>query len=134
MPRPKCQRRIMAPPVMEGFQPFGISANTTGCINLLYEEYEAIRLTDYNGLTQEQAAETMQVSRPTFTRIYEQARKSIAKAFVEGKTIMICGGKASFDKQWFRCRKCHKLIEGIENHTRCSGCKNYGSNELSELK
>jgi predicted DNA-binding protein (UPF0251 family) len=119
---------------MEGFSPFGIAAGHAGeSVTLLFEEYEAIRLTDYEGLTQEQAAERMQVSRPTFTRIYEQARKTVAVAFVEGKTIVISGGDAHFDRKWYRCRKCHKLVEGIQNHTRCHGCTRFGDDELSEV-
>jgi len=133
MPRPKCQRRMGMPPSMEGFRPFGISCEKTGKITLLFEEFEAIRLTDYEGMTQEQAAEQMQVSRPTFTRIYEQARRSIAKAFVEGRAIVINGGDVRFEKQWYRCRKCHKLVEGIENHTRCAGCTRYSDDELVRI-
>jgi len=52
---------------------------------LNFDEYETIRLLDYEGLMQEEAAERMNVSRPTLTRIYENARKTMAKAFVEGK-------------------------------------------------
>jgi predicted DNA-binding protein (UPF0251 family) len=118
---------------MEGFRPFGISCEKMGKITLLFEEFEAIRLTDYEGMTQEQAAEQMQVSRPTFTRIYEQARRSIAKAFVEGRAIVINGGDVRFEKQWYRCRKCHKLVEGIENHTRCAGCTRYSDDELIRI-
>jgi uncharacterized protein len=133
MSRPKCQRKIGAPPAMEGFKPFGISCNKPEKVTLLFEEYEAIRLTDYEGMNQEQSATQMQVSRPTFTRIYEQARKTIAKAFVEGKSITITGGDARFEKQWYRCRKCHKLVEGIENHTRCDGCTCYNDDELVSI-
>lgn len=133
MPRPKCQRRIGCPPAMEGFKPFGIHRNGKETVTLLFEEYEALRLTDYEGLTQEQAAEKMQVSRPTFTRIYEQARKTIAKAFVEGSAIIIQGGDVQFDKKWYRCRTCHRLVEGIENHTRCQGCTKYSDDELKEI-
>ena len=73
MPRPKRNRCIEHPPIMEGFKPFGIPMTKLEPIILLYEEYESMRLADYEGLTQAQAAEQMQVSRPTFTRIYEKA-------------------------------------------------------------
>ena len=97
---------------------------------LHFDEYEAIRLLDYEGLMQEQAAERMNVSRPTLTRIYEQARRSMAKAFVEGKMIVIEGGNVEFDRDWYRCKKCHKLIEGKNNHVRCRQCVKYGDDEL----
>ena len=92
MPRPKRRRMIVNPPAMEGFKPFGIPMTDLEPVILLYEEYESIRLSDYEGLTQEQSAKKMNVSRPTFTRIYEKARRTIAQAFVEGKAIFIEGG------------------------------------------
>lgn len=130
MPRPKQNRKISNPPLMQGFKPFGIPRNRLGAVTLLYDEYEAIRLLDYEGLNQDQAAERMNVSRPTLTRIYEQARKTIAQALVEGKMINIEGGNVLFDKEWFRCRRCYKLIGGIENHVRCKDCTGFDNNEL----
>ncbi|NLE31577.1 MAG: DUF134 domain-containing protein [Bacteroidales bacterium] len=116
MPRPKQQRRMSAPPVMMGYKPFGIPARDLESLTLLFEEYETIRLLDYEGLTQEQASVKMNVSRPTLTRIYEQARRTMAAAFVEGKMIMIEGGNVDFGKPWFRCRRCYKLVEGNSEH------------------
>ena len=123
MPRPKQDRKISVPPIMQGFKPFGIPLRMLDSVSLLFDEYEAVRLLDYDGLNQEQAAERMQVSRPTLTRIYEKARKTIATAFVEGKMITIEGGNVQFDKQWFRCKRCFKLVDGIENHKPCKDCK-----------
>jgi uncharacterized protein len=116
MPRPKQQRRMSAPPVMMGYKPFGIPARNLESLTLLFEEYEAIKLLDYEGLTQEQAAVKMNVSRPTLTRIYEQVRRTIASAFVEGKMILIEGGNVDFGKTWFRCRRCYKLVDGNAEH------------------
>lgn len=130
MPRPKQFRTIATPPPMLGFKPFGIPLTELESVTLSYDEYETIRLLDYEGLMQEQAAERMNVSRPTLTRIYENARKMIAKAMVEGKMILIEGGNVDFGKKWFRCRKCHKLIDGVENHIPCKNCVNYGNDEL----
>jgi predicted DNA-binding protein (UPF0251 family) len=121
------------PPKMQGFKPYGIPCGELGSVTLLLEEYEAIRLLDYDGLTQEQAAEQMNVSRPTLTRIYEKARQAIAKAFVEGKMLAIEGGNVQFESQWYRCKRCFKLIEGLENHTRCKNCRNYNTDELTPL-
>jgi predicted DNA-binding protein (UPF0251 family) len=134
MPRPKQFRKIVSPPLMTGFKPFGIPRSQLEEVVLHYDEYEAIRLLDYEGLMQEQAAEKMNVSRPTLTRIYESARKTIAKAFVEGKMIVIEGGNVDFGRQWFRCRKCYKLIDGVENHIPCKNCVSFGNEELTPLK
>jgi len=133
MPRPKQHRTISSPPIMQGYKPFGIPRNALESITLLYDEYEAIRLLDYLGMNQEQAAEQMKVSRPTLTRIYEKARKSIAEAFVKGKMIIIVGGEVSFDKQWFRCRRCFKLVDGLENHIKCPNCSSFGNDELMPI-
>lgn len=75
MPRPKQNRKISNPPLMQGFKPYGIPQNMLSSVSLLYDEYEAIRLLDYEGLNQDQAAARMNVSRPTLTRIYEQGRQ-----------------------------------------------------------
>ncbi len=68
-------------------------------VSLLFDEYEAIRLLDYEGMNQDQAALQMNISRPTLTRIYEKARKTIAQALVEGNMIVIEGGNVQFEKQ-----------------------------------
>ena len=134
MSRPKQFRKIVSPPLMTGFKPFGIPRAQLEEVVLHYDEYEAVRLLDYEGLMQEQAAEKMNVSRPTLTRIYESARKTIAKAFVEGKMIVIEGGNVDFGRQWFRCQKCYKLIDGVENQIPCKNCVSFGNEELTPLK
>ena len=133
MSRPKQNRKVSNPPLMLGFKPFGIPRKMLKEVTLLYDEYEAIRLVDYEGLHQEQAARQMNVSRPTLTRIYEQARKTLAQALVEGNMVNIEGGNVQFDREWFRCRRCYKLIEGRENHVRCKDCKTYGNDELMPI-
>ena len=80
---------------MQGFKPYGIPRHLLSSVSLLFDEYEAIRLLDYEGMNQDVAAEQMNVSRPTLTRIYEKARKTIAQALVEGKMITIEGGNVS---------------------------------------
>jgi predicted DNA-binding protein (UPF0251 family) len=107
---------------MEGFKPFGIPMADLEPVILLYEEYESIRLSDYEGLTQEQSAERMNVSRPTFTRIYEKARRTIAQAFVEGKAIFIEGGNYHTDDCWYKCENCMKLNISKEETHSCHYC------------
>jgi DNA-directed RNA polymerase subunit RPC12/RpoP len=75
----------------------------------------------------------MDISRPTFTRVYNSALKKIAQAFIECKAIEIEGGNVEFEKQWYKCKKCFKLIDGLENHIRCKGCELFGSKELVSL-
>lgn len=122
MPRPKRKRIIANPPVMEGFKPFGIPITNLEPVVLLFEEYESIRLADYEGLTQQEASEKMNISRPTFTRVYERARRTIACAFVEGKAIFIEGGDYHSDDYWTRCEKCLKVIISKQDIKKCAYC------------
>ncbi len=130
MPNRRRFRRVMMPPSMEGFKPFGIPMRNLESVVLLFEEYEAIRLTDYENLTQAQSARRMNVSRPTFTRIYEKARKNIAKAFVEGKAILIQGGHYITDGFWYRCCDCNEVMITLKPIKHCRKC---GSENIIQL-
>ena len=90
MPRPQKARRICCYPDYWSFAPDQDMANDTVTISL--DEFETIRLIDYNGKTQEECAADMNVARTTVTAIYESARKKLAQALVEGRRIMISGG------------------------------------------
>jgi len=112
-PRPKRRRILGEPPSVSGFVPESGDYSTASedKVILLFEEYEAIRLTDYEGLTQLEASLRMHVSRPTFTRIYDSARKKVAKAFVENKRISIEGGHVEFKAGWYRCANCGSVLK-----------------------
>jgi len=133
MPRPQKSRKVCNPPKMHGFKPFGIAVCDSEKIVLQYDEYETIKLVNYDNLSQDDAAESMEVSRPTLTRIYNNALLKIAQAFVEGRSIFIEGGNFELEKDWYKCKKCFKLFEGIENHVKCASCKRYGTDELINL-
>lgn len=122
MPNRRRFRRINTLPSMEGFKPFGVPMRDLESVNLLYEEFEALRLSDYENLTQEEAAKRMNISRPTFTRLYDKARKSIAKAFAEGKAIIIQGGTFITDDYWYRCGECHETIVTEKPVKNCTNC------------
>ena len=68
--------RFPNPPKMEGFKPYGMPMCKIEPVILKLEEYESIRLVNYDKLPQDQAAIRMNVSRPTFTRIYNNALNS----------------------------------------------------------
>jgi predicted DNA-binding protein (UPF0251 family) len=63
-----------------------------GIILMSVEEYETIRLIDYEGMMQEECAEVMEVARTTVQRIYNDARKKVARALVDGAVLKIQGG------------------------------------------
>ena len=98
MGRSKQLRQIFSTPIVAGFRPFGKCGKKTDCIELLFDEYESIRLLDYEGRQQAEAAEQMKVSRPTLTRIYMEARRKIATAVVEGRQIIFTGGNIDFSQ------------------------------------
>jgi len=75
---------------------------------LMVDEYEAIRLKDVDGLEQEQCASQMNISQPTFHRLYQEARRKIADVIVHGKALKIEGGTYEITPQQTPGRKrCH---------------------------
>lgn len=108
-------------PAAKGFRPFGPGLEATGETLLNLDEYESLRLLDYQHLTQEEAAVKMQVSRPTLTRIYEKARGKIARALVEGHTLMLEGGEVELSGADYRCRSCHDRFNQPDDQ-RCPKC------------
>jgi predicted DNA-binding protein (UPF0251 family) len=78
------------------FKPAGVPAHGLVWQRLALDEYEALRLADYEGLDQAGVAERLGVSRPTVSRILEAARRTVAKALVEGGALAIEGGPVVF--------------------------------------
>ena len=95
MPRPKRCRRICGYPDHWSFAPEDTEITET--IPFTLDEYETIRLIDYQKMTQEECASAMCVSRATVTSIYENARYKLADAMVNGKRIRITGGSYRID-------------------------------------
>ena len=124
MARKKRDRFIQMLPVVDGFKPIGLQVKLGEEVILHFEEYESLNLCDYELLTHEEAAKLMNVSRPTYTRIYQSARNKIAKAFVEGKSIQIESGKSTLENFWFKCNVCHITFTLPENAPKvCPLCK-----------
>ena len=86
MPRTKTKREFSFKPRFKHFIP---KEGGGEAIRLLHEEIEALRLMDYQGLYQEDAAQSMGVSRPTFSRIVRNARMKVATALINGKELII---------------------------------------------
>jgi len=108
MARPTKWRKIEHIPAIPYFVPsdkdvVGIPENI-----LKLEELEAIRLKDLEGLEQEECAERMEVSRPTFQRILLSAREKIADSLIHGKMIHIEGGNFTRNICPIKCLKCGK--------------------------
>ncbi len=105
MPRPFCCRRIEGRPAALVFKPIGMPMVEIDEVVMSLDEFEAMRLADLDGLYQEEAAQRMNVSRPTFGRIIEAAHQKVADAIVHGKALRIEGGPVSVAGH--RCCRMH---------------------------
>ncbi len=115
MPRPKKCRRISGGmPEYTRFGPKGKRNNSA--IVMTIDEYETLRLIDYENLMQEEAAKLLNVARTTTQAIYAVARKKVSTALVEGKDIIIEGGDIEL------CPPCHR------NHHH--NCKKNNENDI----
>lgn len=92
MPRPCCLRHVSHQPDVTYFKPAGIPLRFLEETALALDELEALRLADLVGLHHEKAAGKMGISRATFGRIIEQARKKVAHALTSGTALRIGGG------------------------------------------
>lgn len=102
MPRPRKCRRVGFVPDNPCFHP---QLHSRDEIVLSIEEVESIRLADYLEMEQDKASENMKVSRGTFQRIVNSARKKTADALVHGKTIRIAGGNYELTAPRACCRR-----------------------------
>ncbi len=92
MPRPCRCRRIRCNPDTNYFKPRGIPLHNLEEVNLTLDELEAVRLADWKGLYQEDAAKKMNISRQTFGNIINSAHKKIADVLLNAKALKIEGG------------------------------------------
>jgi len=129
---PYRKRRIHLPPHFKNFKPGGVPKNLLKSLTLTVDEYEAMRLADYEGHEHLQASEKMGISRPTFTRLIEKARNKIAKAIVEGMELVVEGGNIEFQNTLHRCRDCgdEQMSPSREKLEDCPEC---GSDNIEDI-
>lgn len=111
MPRPRKCRKVCHMPKVCNFVPVGQDENQAAVV-LTVDEFEAIRLIDEQGFSQEECSSYMQVARTTAQAIYNTARAKIATALVEGMPLRIEGGD-------------YRLCEGKEDVCHCGGCQRH---------
>jgi len=92
MPRPRRCRWVEFKPRVNIFKPVGVRIFDLEESVLTVDEFEAVRLKDFERLEQKEAAKRMGISQPTFNRILNSARSKIADALVNCKLIKIEGG------------------------------------------
>jgi predicted DNA-binding protein (UPF0251 family) len=108
MTRPTKCRRVNFLPRVKYFKPAGIPIRNVEEVCLTVEEVESLRLKDLDGLEQAQSASMMNISRPTFHRVLNSARRKIAEALFSGKAIRIEGGNFEIPPCHFTCRNGHQ--------------------------
>ena len=86
--RPKKPRIILQEPKIIQFSPRGKPGRPDE-VNLVYDEFECIRLADFLGKSQKEAAKSMNISQQTFSRLLRKARRAVADAIVNSKIIKI---------------------------------------------
>lgn len=111
MARPSRCRRICDEPSYDSFSPAGIAGGEA--VEMTVDEYEVIRILDYEGQTQEQCAGLLQVSRTTVTAIYDRARHKLADCIVNGRSLVIRGGN-------------YQLCKGANGACRRENCSRAG--------
>ena len=127
MVRPRKDRLVAFEPDVSYFKPRGIPMIELAEVCLTVDEREAIRLADQLGLSQEEAGRRMGVSRATFGRIIQRARRTVADALISGKAIRIDGGnyRIVMDTRRFQCAACgHRWDEapGTGRPSACPAC------------
>lgn len=110
MARPRKCRRVCGMPRNNSFAPMGSQACTERII-MAVDEYETIRLIDLAGYTQEECAVQMGIARTTVQGIYNDARRKLADALVNGKALFIEGGEIDLcQREYAGCgRKCGQI-------------------------
>ncbi len=92
MPRPRKNRKVCCLPESSVFGPVPARIAKGEPVILTVDEYETIRLIDFENTSQEECADSMNVARTTVQRMYEKARRKIAECIVNGRLLRIEGG------------------------------------------
>ena len=130
MPRRKRHRFVHREPSVSVYKPAGIPAKELDEILLTVDEFEAVRLADYEGMNQREACKIMKISQPTFNRILASARNKIAQGIVEGQVLRIEGGRYVLGdgSGGLQCTDCGYRLD-MERDQR-NACPTCGSSKL----
>ncbi|MBF7096986.1 DUF134 domain-containing protein [Alkalibacter mobilis] len=118
MPRPRKWKKVCCLPESTSYGPLDTEAQASGVIVMAVEEYETIRLIDYERLTQEECAQKMNVARGTVQKLYTDARMKISESIIDGKKLIIKGGDYELyndNEKVNGCRRCRRGRHGRNN-------------------
>jgi predicted DNA-binding protein (UPF0251 family) len=129
MVRPQKSRLVKIDPKISYFKPRGVPMLDLEQVQLTVDELEALRLADFLAMSHEEAGKQMGVSRATFGRIVERARKIVADALIHGKAINVEGGNYRrvdlTAGRLFLCHDCRYRWEeplGTGRPKKCPSC------------
>lgn len=127
MPRKRIARHIHSYPLSEGLKPRVVNKQLEEpqkIIQLNLDEAEAMRLKDMVGLSQEEAAESMKISRQTYQNVLESGRKKVTEALWKGYGVeMVNNGNllACCDMKCEQCGSVYSINEQLDKE-RCPKC------------
>lgn len=120
MSRPVIRRKVCCMPKSKKFGPLDVSTDEDNRTTMTIDEYETIRLIDLEGFMQQECAQQMGIARTTVQRIYNDARKKIAYALVNGTPLFIEGGT-------------YRICAGREKSCGCGGCAKHALNMKKDV-
>ena len=127
MSRPQNNRTVHEPPLFTEFKPVGVNRPVLDTVLITLDELEAFRLADKLGFSHADAAIEMDISRSTFTRLIERARRKIADFIINGKLLTVEGGNIHFRNNIIQCNKCGHMFKININSliTECPACHSH---------
>ena len=134
MPRRKRHRLVTKEPPVSVYKPAGIPTRELEEILITIDEFEALRLADFEGLSQRDASATMHISQPTFNRVLSSARSKVASGLVQGFVLRIEGGRylLADGTGVLECVDCGVAVDmSSEDKSTCQAC---GSKRLRWLR
>lgn len=133
--RPQKDRIVGFNPDVSYFKPRGIPMVDLSEVRLTIDECEALRLSDLLDLSHEEGGRQMGVSRATFGRILQKARRTVAEALINGKAINIEGGnfKLMSKERVFECASCRGRWSEPLGTGRPRACPRCGHTELHRV-
>lgn len=134
MARPVNCRDVEGLPISTFFKPKGVPKSSLFVEELTIDEFEAIRLADFEGLYHSTAAQRMNVSRQTFSRILDNARRKVATSLVLGQAIEIKGGEVKMTARKFTCYDCKHNWEVPYGTGRPDGCPSCKGTNIHRVK
>ena len=130
MARPKKCRLVACEPEVTFFKPQGVPLRNLDYVVIGVDDLEALRLSDFLGLSHEEVAQEMNVSRPTVTRMLTRAHQVVADALVHGKAIRISGGDYKLAQIAFKCNGCHHTWVEPSRAPQSSYCPHCQGNDI----